>query len=391
MDALVAHYSEVGLKGHNRGFFEETLRRNLAAALRGTGYGRIRSGFGRFVVDFPSEGAAPEEAAERASRVLGLAYVGLGRRVVDPSLGSLGEAALELLGGEELGSFRVRARRAYSSFPQTSQEINEAVGRQIKEATGAPVNLKAADTTVWVELFAGAAIVYCRRLEGPGGLPARTSAKMLALLSGGIDSPVAAWRMARRGADVELVHFHSRPFTDASSIRQATALAELLARYQPKALLHLVPLGEIQSQIASHCPPPLRVVLYRRAMVRIAATLADERKARALVMGDSLGQVASQTIGNMAVVDAAVPGIQILRPLIGMNKQEIVDDAKLLGTYDISTRKYQDCCVLFQPRSPSTNVRAAEAEEAEEPLDVPTLVKGAVAETETRVLEQGSL
>jgi tRNA uracil 4-sulfurtransferase len=387
MDALVAHYHEVGLKGRNRDFFEQRLAGNLRRALRGTGYNRVRRGFGRIVVDF-EEGAPVEEAARRASRVFGVAYIGCGRRV-SPDLDEIEAVGLELLASEPFESFAVRARRAYSSLETSSQKINVDIGQRLKDATGARVDLTDPDATVWIELFGGAGLVYRTRLVGPGGLPAGVSGKMLALLSGGIDSPVAAWRVARRGAEVEMVHFHGRPFTDPSSIRQAVELSEVLTRFQLQTTLHLVPLGNIQREVVTNTPSSLRVILYRRMMLRIAASLAAQREARALVMGDSLGQVASQTIENMTTVDAALGSgqIPVLRPLVGMDKQEIVNDAKAIGTYEISTRKYQDCCVLFEPRSPATRAHPAQADKAERSLDVEALVGKALAEIETRVFE----
>ena len=388
MDALVAHYHEVGLKGRNRDFFEGQLTSNLKRALRGTGYNRVRRGFGRIVVDF-DEGAPIAEAAERASRVLGVAYIGCGRRI-EPELDEMERVGLELLRAEPFESFAVRSRRTYSNVEMKSQQINVEIGHSFKEATGARVDLSNPDATIWIDLFGGAALIYRKRLLGPGGLPTGVSGKMLALLSGGIDSPVAIWRVARRGAEVEMVHFHGRPFTDPSSIRQASELAQQLTNYQLQAVLHLIPLGDIQREVVTHAPSSLRVILYRRMMLRIAAALAQERDAKALVMGDSLGQVASQTIENITTVDAAIKGpddIQIVRPLVGMDKQEIINDAKTIGTYEISTRKYQDCCVLFEPRSPATRSYPDQAEKAERSLDVNALVGKALAEIETRVLE----
>ena len=387
MDALVAHYHEVGLKGRNRDFFEQQLAGNIKRALRGTGYSKVRRGFGRIVVDF-DEGAPIAEAAARAARVFGVVYIGCGKRV-QPDLDKIERVGLDLLRAEPFGSFAVRARRTYTSFEMSSQKINVEIGRRFQEATGATVNLSAPDATIWIDLFGNAGLVYRKRLLGPGGLPAGVSGKMLALLSGGIDSPVAAWRMARRGAEVEMVHFHGRPFTDPSSIRQASELADTLTRYQLQTVLHLVPLGDIQREVVTNAPSSLRVILYRRMMMRIAAQLATQREAKALITGDSLGQVASQTIENITTVDSALASgeIEVLRPLVGMDKQEIVDDAKKIGTYEISTRKYQDCCVLFEPRSPATRAYPSQAEKAELTLDLDALVGKALAEIETRVLE----
>jgi thiamine biosynthesis protein ThiI len=385
VDALVAHYHEVGLKGRNREFFEESLTRNLRRALRGTGYSRVKRAMGRIVVYFFSE-ARVEDAVERAARVFGVAYVGAGVRV-PPDLDQIRSASLRLMQAEPFESFSVRARRTYSTLQSKSQDINVAVGRTIQDATGARVDLKSPDATVHIELFGNEGIVYRRRVRGPGGLPSGVSGRMLALLSGGIDSPVAAWRMARRGADVEMVHFHGQPYTDHSSIHQATDLCGVLARYQLRNVLHLVPLADAQREIVTHAPSPLRVVLYRRTMMRIAAALALQRDAQALITGDSLGQVASQTIENIRTVDSALDGIEVFRPLVGMDKQEIIDAAIDIGTYPISTRSYQDCCVLFEPRSPATRSTPEQAERAEQELDIEAMIGKALAGIETRTFE----
>jgi tRNA uracil 4-sulfurtransferase len=384
-NGLVAHYHEVGLKGRNRNFFETTLTRNLKRALRGTGYARVRRGFGRVFIEF-KPAAQIDDAVERAARVFGIAYLGVGTKVT-PDLESIGPVALELMRSRPVESFAVRARRSYSSLATTSQEVNEQIGRLIKDEIGAPVNLSNPHTTLWIELFGGEALVYRDRRRGPGGLPVGVSGRMIALLSGGIDSPVAAWRMARRGAEVEMVHFHGQPYTDPSSLRQATELAEILTRYQLRTTLHLIPLADAQREIVTSAPSSLRVVLYRRAMMRISSALAEERNAKALVTGDSLGQVASQTLENITTVDSAVPDIQVLRPLIGMDKQEIIGLAEDIGTFGVSTRRYQDCCVLFEPRSPATRATVAEAEAAEATLDLDAMVGKALAGTETRVFE----
>jgi thiamine biosynthesis protein ThiI len=385
VDALVAHYHEIGLKGHNREFFEDTLTRNLKRALRGTGYRRVRRGFGRITVDFKPDNRI-DEAAERAARVFGVANIGVGRRV-EPDLDHIEAAALELMPPGSFSSFSVRARRSYSSLDLSSGELNVILGRLVQAASSARVDLVNPEATLHVELFGATGIIYRTKLEAPGGLPVGSSGRFIGLLSGGIDSPVAAWRMMRRGAELQLLHFHGQPYTDPSSVRQALDLTEVLTRYQLQTTLHLVPLGDVQREVVTHAPSALRVVLYRRMMMRIAAALAETHRATALVTGDSLGQVASQTIENLATVDAAVPGTQVLRPLIGADKLEIIESARRIGTFDVSTRKHQDCCVLFEPRAPATKTTADQAADAERDLDVDALVGKALAGIETRVEE----
>ena len=305
MQAMVAHYHEVGLKKRNRRFFEDALVRNLKRALKGTGYRRVSIQAGRVIVDFLPEHRL-EEAILRATSVFGIANVGAGL-LVDARLEAIVQAALRLMSPSDYASFSVRSRRAHTRIPQSSGELNAIVGQAIKDRTGAPVDLSAPDATVYIEVFRRSCLVYRDRRPGPGGLPVGVSGRLLGLLSGGIDSPVAAWRMMRRGSEVELVHFHAYPYTDSSSIAQATDLARALTRYQPLVLLHLIPLGELQREIVIGSRDNLRILLYRRMMLRLASSLASERGAAALVTGDSLGQVASQTIENIGAADASVP------------------------------------------------------------------------------------
>ena len=389
LDALVVHYHEIGLKGRNRARFEEQLAGNLRRALRGTGYRRIRCRAGRITVDFASP-ALVAQAGEKAGRVFGVANVGAGVRV-DPEQASIVAAAQELMPPGSYSSFSVRARRARSTSRLRSSEIERTVGALLQEKSGAAVNLNEPDATLYVELFEDTGIAYRERRRGPGGLPVGSAGKMVALLSGGIDSPVAAWHMMRRGAEVELLHFHGAPYTDSSSVAQAVDLTRLLSRYHLATTLHLVPLGEAQAEIVTHCPARLRVLLYRRLMLRIAAALAVERSAKAIVTGDALGQVASQTLDNLITIDRAVSGTPVLRPLIGFDKIDIVREAEDIGTLSTSNRHHQDCCVLFETRAPLTHAAPRLAEAAERPLDMNALVGKALADRESRVIEPPNL
>jgi thiamine biosynthesis protein ThiI len=385
VQAIVAHYHEVGLKKRNRGFFEDTLVRNLKRALKGTGYRRVRIHAGRVIVDFLPNHRL-EEAMVRSTSVFGIANVGAGL-LVEAYLEDIVQAALRLMSPPDYASFSVRSRRAYTRIPHTSGELNTIAGRAIQDKTGARVDLSAPDATLYIEIFGRSCLVYRDRRPGPGGLPIGVSGRFLGLLSGGIDSPVAAWRMMRRGSEVELVHFHAYPYTDSSSIAQATELARALTRYQPLVLLHLIPLGDLQREIVIGSRDPLRILLYRRMMLRLASLLATERSAAALVTGDSLGQVASQTIESIGAADAAVPEQRVYRPLIGMDKQEIMSTARSIGTLDISTRNHQDCCVLFEPHSVVTRPSPTEAADAEAGLDIDALAGKALAGRETRIFQ----
>jgi tRNA uracil 4-sulfurtransferase len=290
-----------------------------------------------------------------------------------------------LIEGHEFPSFRITARRAFKTYPLTSVELNRALGAFVREHVPTTrVDLDTPALNIHIEVLPAETFVSVDRAPGPGGLPVGASGTVAALLSGGIDSPVAAWRMMKRGCRVVFVHFHSVPYLPATSQAKARALVEQLTEWQYDSRLHLVPFGEIQREVVLSVPPPARVVVYRRLMVRIAEALARGTGAQALVTGESLGQVASQTLENIARIDEAA-AMPILRPLIGMDKLEITDEARRLGTFDISIEPDADCCSLFVPRHPATRMSVGEARAAESRLDLERLVAagadGAVVET----------
>lgn len=375
---VVVHYHEIGLKGRNRGFFERRLVRNLEDALSGCGTTDIDVWSGRFIVGTDGEPGA--EVLDRIGDTFGVAALAP-CRITAPDVDALCETALELLAQREFSTFAIAARRATKEHPITSRDINVRLGRAVQDATGARVHLDDPDVTVYVEVVGGQAIVYIDRRRGPGGLPVGVSGKVVSLLSGGIDSPVATYRMLKRGAKAVLCHFDSAPFTDGSSRRKASELARAVARWQGDTTLYLVPIGEAQREIVGAAPPDLRVVLYRRLMVRIAGATAQREGAKALVTGDSLGQVASQTLENMICVEDAAP-MPVLRPLAGFDKQEIVTEARRIGTYETSILPYQDCCSMFVPRSPATRASVDACRQAETAIDVGALVDGCIGQAE---------
>ena len=371
-DLIIVHYHEIGLKGRNRGYFEDRLVTNIRTALAVDGRG-VRKLPGRLLIQ-----AGPDR--DRAELLSALSTV-FGISSFSPAweapatMEGLVDAALEMAGRSDFASFQVRARKGHSSFPESTQRVNEVVGQAIKDATGRRVDLSHAEWTCHIELVADRAFVYADRIEGPGGLPVGVSGKVVTLLSGGIDSPVAAWELAKRGAINELVHFHGQPFTDPSSARQAERLARGLEPWTGPAKLWMVPFGDIQSEIVTSARQELRVVLYRRFMMRIAEALAEREGAQALVTGDSLGQVASQTLPNLRAVDTAVRSMPVLRPLVGRDKIEIERIARRIGTYEISIDPHQDCCVLFAPRQVTTRARVEDLESVESGLEVEILVE----------------
>src|SRR2546421_1868986 len=381
-DVVVAHYHEVGLKGRNRSFFERRLADNIRWALRGLGTASVRPIPGRILVEL-GPCTDLDDVAERLGRVFGLSGFAPAVEVL-ADMDAMVAAALGLAAEAPFESFRVRARRGHSSFPESSQRINEIVGQAVKDATGARVDLSHGEWTCHIELVQNRAFLYPTRAGGPAGLPAGTSGRVVSLLSGGIDSPVASWELGKRGASVTAVHFHGQPYSDPSSARQAARLARHLAPWLRGIDLWLVPFGDVQAEIVTTAPAELRTILYRRFMMRISQSLALSIGAEALVTGESLGQVASQTLPNLRAIDAVVTEVPVLRPLIGRDKIEIEALARSIGTYDISIDPHQDCCVLFAPRHAATRARPAQLEAAEASLDTDALVAKALANAEMR-------
>ena len=389
MNSIVVHYQELALKGKNRPWFLGRLVRNLRRALSDLDVRNVRALMGRVEVVL-GPGAVPAEISERISRVFGIAnFSYAGSTTLDQGrsqgtgpthdLDAIAKAILNDLGDRTCTSFRVSARRADKRFPMTSPQIEREVGGRIKEDRSWTVNLDDPDLVIHVELLTDRAFYFFGKERGPGGLPTGTAGRVVCLLSGGIDSPVAAHRMMKRGCTVTFVHFHSYPILSRASQEKARELVTLLTRWQQRSRVYLVAFGEIQQQVVLAVPGPMRVVVYRRLMMRIAETIAQARGAQALVTGEVVGQVASQTLENLAVI-GSVATMPVFRPLIGMDKDEITAEAIRLGTYPISIVPDQDCCTLFTPRNPLTRARLDEVVAAEQALPIDDLVARAVSD-----------
>ena len=369
--AAIVHYHEVSLKRGNRPLFLRHLARNLERATSDVGPVRLRQLSGRIMLDL-DRNPTPEAVRDRLARVCGVASVALAYRVPS-TVDAMKDVIAQLLEGRRFASFRITARRAFKTYPLTSVELNRELGRFVVERTGARVDLHHAELEIHVEVLPAETFVYVDRVAGPGGLPVGSAGTVAALLSGGIDSPVAAWRMIKRGCRVVFVHFHSVPYLPDISQGKAKALVEQLTEWQYASRLFLVPFGEIQREIVLSVPGPARVVIYRRMMIRIAEALAHQVGALALVTGESLGQVASQTLQNIARIDEAAT-MPVFRPLIGTDKIEITAEAQRLGTFEISIEPDADCCTLFTPKHPATRMSAEAIQAVEAALDIPRFV-----------------
>lgn len=377
MNSIVVHYKELALKGRNRPWFIQTLVRNLRTALRDLDVTAVRSVMGRIEIEL---GASPNwtDTYDRVRRVFGIANFSLAGSAPN-DFDALAAAILGDLGDRQAESFRASVRRADKRFPFTSPQIEREVGGRIKEARGWRVDLDDPALTIHIEMLTDRAFYFFGKEPGAGGLPTGTGGRVACLLSGGIDSPVAAYRMMRRGCTVLLVHFHSYPILSRASQEKTREIAALLTRHQLRSRLVFVAFGELQQQVLLAVPAALRVVVYRRLMLRIAERIGRRWRARALVTGEVIGQVASQTLENMTTI-AGATSMEVLRPLVGMDKDEITNEAERIGTLPISNIPDQDCCQLFTPKHPSTKVSPAEVEQAEQALPIDAMVEKAVGE-----------
>jgi thiamine biosynthesis protein ThiI len=376
MNSIVVHYKELALKGRNRPWFVKVLIQNLKIALADVGIRTVRHVMGRLEIELGADASWPV-IRERVSRVFGIANFSYAGRA-SHDFESLASSILADLGGVQAESFRVSARRADKRLPFTSPQLEREVGGLIKQATGWRVDLGDPALTIHIELMTEYAFYFFGKEPGAGGLPTGTGGRVACLLSGGIDSPVAAYRMMRRGCSVLLIHFHSYPILSRASQEKVREITTLLTRHQLRSRLLLVPFGELQQQVLLAVRPELRVVIYRRLMLRIAERLARRWGARALVTGEVVGQVASQTLDNLTTI-ARASTLEILRPLVGMDKDEISAQAERIGTFPISIIPDQDCCQLFTPRHPATRVGVEDAAEAEQALPIDDMVAAAVA------------
>lgn len=378
MTSVIVHYSELALKGRNRPWFIQAMVRTIRTLLADLDVTHVMSTNGRIEVRFES-GDCWNEVRVRLARLPGIAN--FARAVHVPAdVDVMAATVLEGLRGKDPRPFRIKAKRADKRFPVPSPELERIIGARVHEELGWPVDLDHPDVVVRIEVLTGEAFVILDREPGVGGLPIGTGGKALCLLSGGIDSPVAAWRIIRRGVKVQLVHFHSYPILNNSSQEKVRELAGILTRSQLKSRLYLVPFGAVQQQVLLTVPQELRVIIYRRLMVRIAQHIAARVHAQALVTGEVVGQVASQTLENMRAIDDASV-MPILRPLVGFDKEEITQEAIRIGTYEASIVPDQDCCTLFTPRNPATRASLGAVRDAEALLDVDALIDMALEGT----------
>ncbi len=373
----ICHYGEIGLKGKNRRFFERQLVSNIRELLPDSDVSAPR---GRVVVS-----SNRKDLKEILERIPGIVYFFFAE-VVNSSIEDMEKRAVTLLKERNFESFRVTVKRSDKSFELSSYEIACKLGEVINKETGKRVDLSNPDITCWVEIHPKVTYIYVEKMKGVGGLPVGTGGKAVSLLSGGIDSPVASFRTIKRGVKNIFVHFHAYPTTSKESIDKAKSITSKLSSYQGETTLYLIPFDELQKEIVLGAKESLRVLLYRRIMVSIACEIAKKEGAGALVTGESLGQVASQTMENIRVTDDAAD-IPIFRPLLGYDKEEIIEEAKNLGTYDISILPEDDCCVRFLPHNPETKgeIHVTKTEE-ERILNKDSVIREVIENSEREII-----
>lgn len=378
--SVLIHYDEIGLKGKNRPLFIERLSKRIERAASLFCEARVRKRTGRLVLE-TSGLKNPDALIEALRKVFGVAYFARAQSV-PLDIEAAAQTALDMIAPLKTESFRVRTRKSFPATPVSTREWDRAIGAAIQARRHLPVDLDRPGLTVHVEVIPKEAWVYAEKIPGPGGLPVGSLGRVAALLSGGIDSPLAAWRVMKRGCEVVFIHFHGAPYLSRASAEKAKDLAGVLNAYQLGSRLYMVPFGNLQKEIVLATQPEYRVVLYRRFMARIGERIAGFENARALVTGESLGQVASQTLQNLAAIEDAVV-MPILRPLIGMDKDEIIEGAKALGTFEISIEPDQDCCSLFVPKHPAIRSHAGHLRGLESRLPVGEMIDKVIRESET--------
>jgi len=381
----LASYGEIALKGGNRPFFLRRLLRNIEEALEGLGEVWVRERFGRILV---RAGAEEEEVLARLCRVFGITSVSPAWAVpwdVEEIARAARSLVEEAVTRDSPSTFKVETRRADKRFPMTSMELNARIGAYLREQfPQLRVRLEDPDLVISIEIRQEA-YLYSRRLPGPGGLPVGTGGRALALISGGIDSPVAAWMAAKRGLEVIPVHFHAFPFTSERSKEKVLEICRILSAWTGPLKVWVVHFTEIQRAIQLHAPEDLRVILMRRMMMRLAERIARREGALAIVTGESLGQVASQTLESIAAIEAAT-GLPVLRPLIGFDKAEITARAREIGTYAVSILPYEDCCSLFLPAHPRTRPDLQEVVAGEASLPIERLLEEALERSQVELI-----
>ncbi len=368
---ILIHYGEIGTKGKNRAVFENCLIRNISKAL-GECAKKIRREYGRIIV-FEENGK--EEIKRKLEKIPGIENFSFARET-KLDIEDIKRRALEVAKGKKFTTFKISTKRGNKDFPYSSMQVNEIVGEEIRKKLRKKVDLENAELTIFIEIGSKNAYIYTEKCEGIGGLPVGVEGKVISLLSGGIDSPVASWLMMKRGCNVIFVHFYNEKLV--AKPNKAEEIVKKLNESQLESIAYYIPFADLQYEIIKEVPAKYRMIVYRRFMAKIANEIASIEKAKAIVTGDSLGQVASQTLENLlCIYDAS--SLPVLSPLIGFDKKEIIEMAKKIGTYEISIKPYEDCCSFMVAKHPATKANVEEIREMESriKIDLDKIIKKA--------------
>ncbi len=385
-DHILIHYGEISLKGKNRNYFEARLIKNLKDQLNAfapSSFEFVKKISGAVLVKLNKNGLANIEEVEQAIlHTFGIVNYAFATSL-EQDLEKIKAFCWDLIKDKEFQTFRVTCQRSKKEFPLNSGEIEREIGGHLFEkfAGQKAVKLKNPDCECFVAIINDYALVSLDKKKGLGGLPVGTGGRALVLMSGGFDSPVAAFGVLRRGVTTRFVHFHSMPYTSKASLEKVTDLIKVLKKYQSSGILYSIPFADAQKEIMLNCPESLRIILYRRLMLQVAEKIAQRERALALVTGDSIGQVASQTLENIFAVSQA-SAMPIFRPLIGTDKEDIMNIAKAIGTYDLSKLPHDDCCTRLMPKKPETRAKLLNVLEAEKALDIPKMIKEILGKVE---------
>ena len=382
MEYIICHYHEIALKGNNRGFFERKLVENIKSFLPKESFDFVKNISGRIIVKLNKNSIKKREEIERVlGNISGIVHFSFADNCKQ-DLRVIKKKSVDFLKQEKFKTFRVSTKRSNKKFEESSQQINEEVGAFIVQEMNKKVKLKNPDVNLFIEIVQDYSFLYLEKFKGIGGLPVGVSGKGLVLISGGIDSPVAAFLAMKRGVKVSLIHFHSSPYTNQESIEKVKRIVRVLNNFQFRLKLYLCPFADVQKEILLNIPAKFRVIFYKRMMTKIAEKVADIEKIETLITGESVGQVASQTLENIKVIQSASDKL-ILRPLICQDKKEIIEKAKRIGTFNLSILPYQDCCTRFVPRHPATKARLKDIESAEQKLNMEELIEKSIQGMET--------
>lgn len=381
---ILVRYGEILLKGLNRPVFEDKLMKNIKRSLYGLGKIKVKKSQSRIYVEPEVENYDLQGAVDRLTKVFGIVSVSIVSKI-ETNFDVISKTVLEVVEKikkeKKVATFKVVTKRGNKHFPMTSQEINCEIGGIILDNNSdLAVDVNNPDFTVYIEVREET-YIYTEKIEGSCGMPVGTNGRAMLLLSGGIDSPVAGWSIAKRGVEIQAVHFYSYPYTSQRAKDKVIELAKIVSKYCYGIKLHIVPFTDIQLQINDRCPQEEMTIIMRRAMMKIAEKIALKEEAMALITGESIGQVASQTMNGLYVTDNAV-NMPVFRPLIGMDKNDVIEIARKIDTFETSILPYEDCCTVFVAKHPNTKPKLSKIQKFEQKLDLDELIETAIANTE---------